>query len=301
MKGRQDRNGNCCTDGMALSNVQFIILAGFSFTIHVALAADAPPAAETPMKDPVITMIKTDRSAGEVVTLIEQDPSAWAVSLNSHRSPALGTVILIHDLGGHADAPRVVASLRRQLPAAGWSTLSVTMPKLRDQPLAGTAEELFKSTQTVIDAAITKVRAQNPATVALIGYGLGAVVAAHYLANKANHGFAGWVAIAMPVDKTPFPELFVPDYLKKITIPVLDIFGQNDHDRVVTTAAERAQASANARPAPAKNKPDALMGYRQDAILGADHEFTGMNELLAKRVSTWLGRYLTGAATKQAP
>ena len=287
---------------MKPTDLRLWVMLGLSVTANLTLAADAPPAAETPSNDPVMAMIKTDRDAGEVVTLIQQDPSAWAVSLNGNRTPTHGTVILIHDLGGHADAPRVMASLRRQLHAAGWSTLSVTVPKLRDRQLAGTAEELFKSSQTVIDAAITKARGQNPATLALVGYGLGAIVAAHYLANKANHGIAGLVAIATPVDKTPFPELFIPDYLKKITIPVLDIFGQNDDARVVATAAERAQAAASARPpTTAKSKPDALVGYRQYAILGADHEFTGMDELLGKRISTWLRRYLSGVATKKTP
>ena len=105
------------------------------------------------------------------------------------------------------------------------------------------------------------------------------------------------IAIATPVDKTPYPELYVPEYLKKVTIPTLDIFGGNDDARVVSTAAQRSQAMraalgpASSKSESAKNADVTPPRYRQVALMGADHEFTGMDGLLGKRVVTWLGRY----------
>ena len=265
--------------------------------IALAVLVSGNAQAQGPNTDPVITAIQAESGAGEIITLIEQDPSVWAVSLTANATPPRGTVILLHDLGGHADSPRVIASLRRQFHATGWSSLSVTLTALRPRQLTAPAVDLFKSSQAALDAAVTKARAQNPGHIVFLGYGLGAVVAAQFLATKTNHGVAGFIAIATPVDKTPYPELYVPEYLKKVTIPTLDIFGGNDDARVVSTAAQRSQVMRAAL-GPGSSKSESTIKadappprYRQVALMGADHEFTGMDGLLGKRVITWLGRY----------
>lgn len=287
---------------MQQCRIQFASPKPWRWTIALALLVIGNARAQTPNTDPVITAIQAQPGAGEIITLIEQDPSVWAVTLTAATTPPRGTVILLHDLGGHADSPRVIASLRRQLHAAGWSSFSVTLTALRPRQLTATADELFKTSQTALDAAISKARAQNPGPLVFLGYGMGAVVAAQYLAAKTNHGVAGFVAIATPVDKMPYPELYVPEYLKKVTIPILDIFGGNDDARVVSTAAQRSQAMraalgpASSKSGSADQDADtAPPRYRQVALMGADHEFTGMDVLLGKRVVTWLGRYFAEA------
>lgn len=69
--------------------------------------------------------------------------------------------------------------------------------------------------------------------------------------------------------------------LAKIQLPVLDLYGSRDLDNVLNTAPARARA---ARKAGNKN-------YRQQQIEGADHFFSGSNDILVRTVYGWLKRY----------
>lgn len=48
--------------------------------------------------------------------------------LPAARPQAKGGILLVADRGEHADAPRLIASSRRQLSDAGWHTLSIALP-----------------------------------------------------------------------------------------------------------------------------------------------------------------------------
>jgi alpha/beta superfamily hydrolase len=66
------------------------------------------------------------------------------------------------------------------------------------------------------------------------------------------------------------------DFMQKITIPMLDIYGSADFDNVIATAPARAQAQqANAQ-------------YSQLKVDGADHFFSSHDEVLQQIVQQWL-------------
>ena len=61
-----------------------------------------------------------------------------------------------------------------------------------------------------------------------------------------------------------------------MSIVVLDLYGENDHENVVNTAAERRKAAAG------------NTAYRQLQVPGADHFYDGQEAQLLKAVTGWL-------------
>jgi pimeloyl-ACP methyl ester carboxylesterase len=193
---------------------------------------------------------------------------------------AKGTVILLHDLGGHADWPGVIAGLRRSLPRQGWATLSVQLPL----PASGTAatrpEAFLDQASARIDAALAFLRAENETNIVALGHGLGAVAALDYAAAH-GEAFRGLVLVGLPHFRDGAPRLATADNLSRVTLPVLDLFGANERLEVVDTAALRREA------------PGRRDDYLQLMVPGADHFFHGQEAILAARVRGWLERHKT--------
>ncbi len=106
-----------------------------------------------------------------------------------------------------------------------------------------------------------------PSADLLVAHSRGTTMATHYLAGHLKHPFKKFVAVGMNGGSTP--------YLSDITIPILDLYGTEDIDPVLTTVNQRQAASIhNTR-------------YSQKQIKG-DHFFNDQNELLSQSVSNWL-------------
>ena len=74
----------------------------------------------------------------------------------------------------------------------------------------------------------------------------------------------------VPVDVGPLQSL------REIRRPVLDLYGENDHENVINTAPQRRKAAAR------------HSAYRQVRVPGADHFFDGQEAQLLSEVSGWL-------------
>jgi pimeloyl-ACP methyl ester carboxylesterase len=105
---------------------------------------------------------------------------------------------------------------------------------------------------------------------------------AYYLANNQPDPVKGFVAIGMSGGgkSTVMDNVML---LKSIHVPVLDLYGENDLDSVLSSANQRRQ-SIESRKVPASSKRS-----MQIMVPGADHFFDGQNEVLVKEVLTWLG------------
>lgn len=211
---------------------------------------------------------------GQIQRLGAEGDEFLAIYTEQLKPTPAGAVILLHDTGAHPDWPEVISPLRRELPDHGWSTLALHIPAAADpDTLASRAAEHIR-------AGAEFLRAQDARNIVLAGHGLGAVMAASYLASIEDHGIKALVAIgigAPVVDSS----LEVPPLLAKIKVPVFDVYGSRDLPEVTSTAKLRTAAAAKAGNG----------SYRQAEILGADHFFIGLSDILVKRIYSWLHRH----------
>ncbi|MCS3902113.1 pimeloyl-ACP methyl ester carboxylesterase [Methylohalomonas lacus] len=181
-------------------------------------------------------------------------------------------VLLVHNMGGHADWPEVIAPLRRGLTELGWSTLSLQMPLLAAGALADDYGRTLPAAGRRIDSGIDYLRDQGYGQVVLLGYGFGASQALAYLAENDTADGLILVGILAREFLQPAPDL--PELLGRLDQPVLDVYGRNDFPEVI----ERAQARRRA----------ATGAYSQRAVAGADHYFTGREQRLLAVLGNWL-------------
>lgn len=237
---------------------------------------------------------------GKMVELASGDAPVLALYTEETRGDLKGGVILLHDLGAHADWPEIIRPLRGALPDSGWTTLSVQMPpgpaQETEQRLA-----LLGAARSRIDAALEYLSAQGIRNVVLLGHGLGALAAADYLRTYRGEAVRGLVAVGV-TDYSGDPRLAAPTALAGVGRPLLDIYGSRDLPPVLAAAPRRAEVIRkrilerldSAEGLTEEERKRYRSWYRQIAVPGADHGFTGQEPLLIRRVSGWLKRYATG-------
>jgi len=188
--------------------------------------------------------------------------------------PSSRAALVLHGIGAHPDWPQVVYPLRTALPAHGWSTLSVQMPVLPNDARPSDYSPLFDEVAPRIDAGIAFLKERGAENIVIVAHSLGASMATYYLSGEARD-IAALVGVGMG-GRTRDPRMDNLVSLSKIQIPVLDLYGQNDNDNVLDTAALRAKAAAG--------NP----GFSQVQVPGANHFFDGQDDALVEIVVDWL-------------
>jgi len=232
-----------------------------------------------------IAEVLAQRLPGEELVEIREPDREFLGLLREHATMhERGAIILVHGMGQHPDWPQVIAPLRRALPDAGWTTLSVQMPILAPEvPIADYGTTLVEAGNR-LGASIQHLRDRHYQRIVIVGYGFGAATAAWYVARDPGRRSAALVSISMLAQRYLNPRLKVLDFLKEIDIPLLDIYGNRDYDEVLAGARQRRLAGR-------QNGNDA---YRQIRIDGADHSFTGREADLAQLIVDWLDQALPG-------
>lgn len=186
-------------------------------------------------------------------------------------------VVIAHGMGVHPNWPDVIQPLRTGLADHGWSTLSIQMPILPNDAALKDYIPLFDEVTPRIDAAVAMLRNRGNHTIILIGHSLGATMTAWHLANKKKPGVQGVVFIGIGTSEID-EKTNSAQSLRRMTLPILDVYGSRDLDDVLSTAGARKSAALRAG-----NKY-----YRQIEIEGADHFFSGMPDALIRRIYGWL-------------
>lgn len=223
---------------------------------------------------------------GEAVWLPVADKKFLAIYSENMAPRPMGGAIIVHGIGVHPDWPEVIQPLRSELPEYGWATLSIQMPILPNEAVPADYVPLFKEVPPRIEAAIRFFQEQGIRNIVIIAHSLGTSMTSHYLASQPDNPLRAYVGISMPEGQAD-PVLSNVAALKKIRIPVLDIYGSRDLPEVIDHAAARKQA--------ARNNP----GYRQVVIQDASHFFEGQEDELIKRVRGWLAKTAAGTELKQ--
>lgn len=239
--------------------VPFFILAIFTCLNSVSLASDL--AKEARWREQVVDAILD----GEVVDLNDGDNDFLGIYTEGSNGHKKGLIIM-HGIGVHPDHPAVINPLRVGLSEKGWSTLSIQLPVLPNEATSRDYAPLIPEAAPRIQAAIDFLKKAGNKKIILVAHSLGTVMASYALAsNKVS--VDAFVAIGMGsgVDK-----------LKAIDIPVLDIYGSQDQDNVLDSAARRLAASEH------------NMRYTQIMTRDADHFFNDQEEELIELIDEWL-------------
>lgn len=212
-----------------------------------------------------------------------------AVMLNDGKSQFLGifteaednterAVIVMHGTGVHPNWQQVVQPLRVGLTGHNWNTLSIQMPILANEAEYHEYAPLYSEIAPRIDAAIADLQQRGIKKIVLIGHSQGATMSAYYLrANPSRSAdVKGFVAIGMSSWDNDARMNSIMS-LQQITIPVLDLYGNEDLEPVLSTNEARAEAAKTA----------GNEAYKQQMITG-NHFFDGQEEKLVATVAQWL-------------
>lgn len=184
-------------------------------------------------------------------------------------------VIVLHEMGEHPDAKPLIHRLRTTLPLHNWASLALQMPVRESGAPAEDYYSLFDEARERIDVAVDYLLKNGAKHIAIVGYGMGALMAAYRLSEKPSDVMA-LVSISLPVPQTTAAQAQSLELIKKVQMPFLDVYAEFDLPTVIDSARLRRMAG--------KDNPV----YRQIRMDGVDHGYQQDYELLVKRVYSWL-------------
>lgn len=269
-------------------------------------------------------MITPHLNVGVVQQLTADKIQFLGLYTEAHRSKPLAGVILLHDIEGHPDWPDVISPLRTELPNYGWSTLAIQLPIKTSAPLRDYAQLIDESTSR-IKAAFTFLKEQKIKKIALIGYGMGAIMGLNYLNDAEVQYLKKLAEVVPPVDdkKTsnpntnknqfgssgagknepvkpkipPFPiitfvAISMDVYLTPEKLNITHLL-KNIQTPILDLYGSQDKQSVLDHISTKKSAAQkAEKGYfRQVMIIDADQSYFSLQETLVKRVRSWLYKH----------
>lgn len=213
---------------------------------------------------------------GHAVWLEAEKKQFLGLLTDTTKNSRSGMVILLHDTGGHPNQQAVIKNLRAFFPQHHWATLSIQLPVHEASAPAQDYYSLFPEAKARIASAIEFAKNEKAEQIAVVGYGLGGLMATYTLSETKNEKVAALVTISLPVPETVENTAQTLQLLPKITLPMLDIFAENDMPDVVRNTRDKAVAG--------KKNPY----YRQVQIDHEGHFFLHDDDALVKRIYSWL-------------
>ncbi|MGZ5068622.1 MAG: DUF3530 family protein [Methylobacter sp.] len=214
-------------------------------------------------------------SLGKGIWLEAKGKKFFAVYTEIEKVYGHGVVIILHDMGGNPNQKPLIYGLRTLLPEHGWATLSLQMPIRGAAARQEDYYALFPEAAARIQAGIDYVKGNGAASIIVVGYGLGGLMGMYALSEQ-KLKIGALAAISLPVPKTGDKAAQTLDFIKKIKLPVLDIYGELDLPDVVDSARDRRLASKE------------NLDYRQVVIHAENHAYQHDEDLLVKRIYGWL-------------
>jgi len=242
-------------------------------------------AADLDREKAVAEKITKNLKEGEAVWLEAEGGQFFGVFSKGTADKSKGAALLLHDLGGNPDEPGIISALRSQFSRGGWTTLSIQLPLLVPDAAQAAYGATLEEGKKRIAAGVNYLKGQGKLPIVLIGDGFGAALGLLWTASDEKPPVAGLAGVSLrDLDGVEPPQQLL-EALGKMTLPLLDIFGGLDGEALYRSA-KRAEAARKAK------KPS----YTQIKVEGADRDFTGMDDILAKRVRGWAEKVLKGAS-----
>ena len=199
------------------------------------------------------------------------------LSIYTETDEPRGAVIIMHGRGFHPNWEDVAYPLRVGLVEQGWNTLSLQMPVLGKEAKFYDYLEIMDEAMPRIEAGIDYLKQQGIEKIVLISHSCSVHMAMAWVDAGRMRDIDAFVGVGMgAVDyqqpmKKPFP-------LEKFTVPVLDVYGEDEYPAVIKGAAERLAAMQKA------GNPKS----KQVTVPGANHYFTDEGDALLEVVGPWL-------------
>lgn len=218
--------------------------------------------------------------------------SFGAVLRQGTGAPSVG-VILLHGRGEQTRDGHVILPLRLDLSSQGYTTLSINTPaplppgspnrfayeSFQNDAMTGGANYVFPELYTRIFAATFELQSRGITEVVLMGFSMGSRLASAFL-QYGNPGslpipLVGFIGVGMGSDS--FVSLLdTPTSLAGVTLPVLDLYGENDNPDVLLGALDRLGA----------HDPSI---YTQIQQAGTEHQWVGYESQLIGYARDWMG------------
>jgi len=216
---------------------------------------------------------------GKAISLKAGDQEFLAIHGESVAGEPKGAVILLHGMGGNPAWTAVVQPLRLGLPGRGWEVLALQMPVAPVGATIWAYDALISEAAPRITAAIEFLKQRKIKKIVIVGHSMGARMGLEAIAPGVAKEVVTFVAVGTPTNRGD-AEAGVLGALKKIKLPILDIYGSRDITSVLKGAKARLGAAREGENS----------GYRQLEVPGADHFFTGLEDGLLSRVHAWISR-----------
>lgn len=212
---------------------------------------------------------------GDAIRLEARGVKFLAIDTKPENPPVKGAVILLHGRGVHP-AWGFFDKLRMDIAEnKGWRTLSIQLPILDTDTALDQYGPTLPEAYERIDAAIAYLKKQGVKRIVLLGHSSGATTAVLFLSERPPGAVsaAGLIGLGAGLPgQDPLPPLI------RLTIPVLDLYGEKDLPQVLKVVDQRRQAVAHG----------ANRHYRQVREPGANHFFAEHYASLRARVFEWL-------------
>lgn len=213
---------------------------------------------------------------GEAVDLVVEGREIFAIYMEAEDGSDKG-MIVVHGTGIHPNWQQVVQPIRVEMAAHGWNTLSIQMPILHNEAQYEEYVALYPEVPPRLRAAEAFLKDRGIQTLLIAAHSQGATMSSYYLSRHPSD-VKGLIAIGMGATQKD-SHINSAQSLKKITIPVLDLYGDDDLPGVLDTVDARTESSAH------------NVQYSQQMIKDANHFFDGMDDELVSAVAGWAQQF----------
>ena len=178
-------------------------------------------------------------------------------------------LVIVHGIGVHPDWG-LISTLRSALADHGYTTLSVQMPVLAGEAKPEEYTSTFGEAAERLQVAVDFLQAKGYKKIAIVSHSMGSRMTHAYFTSAPSAPVNAWVCIGLGGE----------DDFRYMTLPVLDLYGENDLPAVLQGAQRRAAALKD------------LPRSQQIMAPQADHFFNNQQAELVRYVRDFLDKTL---------
>ena len=212
---------------------------------------------------------------GESVDLVVEGRNVFGIYTEAEDGSDKG-LIVVHGTSIHPNW-QVVQPIRAEMAGDGWNTPAVQMPILHNEAEYEEYVALYPEVPPRLRAAEAFLKEKGIQTMMIAAHSQGTTMVSYY-PSRYPSDVKGLIAIGMGATQKD-RHVNSAESLNKVTIPLLDLYGDDDLPGVLETVDVReADAAHNVR-------------YSQQVIEGANHFFDGVEDKLISAVVDWVQRF----------
>jgi len=178
-------------------------------------------------------------------------------------------LVIVHGIGVHPDHA-LIGTLRVALADHGYTTLSVQMPVLAGEARPEEYPPTFGEAGERLKVAVGFLQAKGYKKIAIVSHSMGSRMTHAYLTSAPRASVNAWVCIGLGGEED----------FRHMTLPVLDLYGEDDFPAVLQGAQRRAASIQT------------LQRSQQIMAPQADHFFTNQQAELVGYVRDFLDKAL---------